>query len=51
MKQFMKTCRECWVVTIIVSCLFVANGIDMTLRVKAHHFNLSPVLRILDILR
>jgi hypothetical protein len=51
MRQFLKTCRECWVVTAFMTFLFLMNGVRICLDVKNHDFSLPLILRILDVLR
>jgi hypothetical protein len=51
MRQFLKTCRECWIVTLFIVVMFIINGARICLDAKNHDFSLPVILRILDVLR
>ncbi len=50
MKQLLRECRECWMVTTFITVLFIANGVDMWVGVQNHSFHLPLILRSLEFL-
>jgi hypothetical protein len=51
MRQFIRECKECWVVTLFILFLFAANGLHLFFAAETHNFNLPMILRLLDVLR
>jgi hypothetical protein len=51
MKTFIKECRECWIVTLFIVVLGLANLAHLCLSMQGHDFNLPVYLRLLDIFR
>lgn len=51
MKKFLNECRECWIATVFVLALFVAQAIQWKLQIHDHDFALPMVLRLLDFTR
>jgi len=49
MKNFLKACRECWIVTSFMAVLILANGVHMVISLEHGDVALPFFLRILDI--
>lgn len=50
MRTAIKTCRECWKVSLFVGLLFVANGLDMCWGAHNHNFSLPLILKVFSFL-
>jgi hypothetical protein len=46
MKSFLKACRECWIITLILAVLLVASTAETVHDVRNHH-NAPLILRLI----